>query len=157
MATAWQGAAGPACAVEVSNAVARLRAQLSTGPFHLAPLSGVEKEAPRRAGTGLKPAARGPVCDRRNHPMSNGESAPAPEARPPAAAPPRNAGYRDRLFRVIILVAVLGSVAVIWWSFFGVLLPAAASSRGNSVRRWRACPPRWTTWNANGPRRRRSK
>jgi hypothetical protein len=56
MATAWQRAAGQPAPSEFSNAVARLRAQLSTGPFHLAPLIGVEKEAPHRAGTTPKPA-----------------------------------------------------------------------------------------------------
>jgi hypothetical protein len=66
--------------------------------------------------------------------MSNGESAPAPEARPPITAPPRNAGYRDRLFRAITLVAVLGSVAVIWWSFVMVLLPRLKESRELSSR-----------------------
>ena len=57
MATAWQGTAGDPAPSEFSNAVVRLRAQLSTGPFHLAPLGSVEKEAPHRAGTGPKPAA----------------------------------------------------------------------------------------------------
>ena len=66
--------------------------------------------------------------------MSNGESAPAPEARATAPAPPRNAGYRDRLFRVIILVAVLGSVAVIWWSFGRVLSPRQQQSRELSLQ-----------------------
>jgi hypothetical protein len=66
--------------------------------------------------------------------MSNGESAPAPEVRPTAPAPPRNAGYRDRLFRVIILVAVLGSVAVIWWSFGRVLSPRQQQSRELSLQ-----------------------
>jgi hypothetical protein len=68
--------------------------------------------------------------------MSNGESAPAPAARPlpQSGTPPRNAGYRDRLFRVIILVAVLGSVAVIWWSFVMVLLPRLKESRELSSR-----------------------
>jgi hypothetical protein len=61
--------------------------------------------------------------------MSNGESAPAPAARAPAAAPPRNAGYRDLLFRVITLMVVLGSVAVIWWSFVMVLFPRLKQSR----------------------------
>jgi hypothetical protein len=57
MATAWQGTAGDPAPSEFSNAVVRLRAQLSTGPFHLAPLGSVEKEAPHRAGTGPKTAA----------------------------------------------------------------------------------------------------
>jgi len=56
--------------------------------------------------------------------MSSEDSAPAPAARPTA----RNAGHRDRLFRAIILVAVLGSVAVIWWSL-ARLLPRQQQSR----------------------------
>jgi type II secretory pathway pseudopilin PulG len=56
MATAWQAAAGQPAPSEFSNSVARLRAQLSNGPFHLAPLNGGEKEAPHRAGTATKPA-----------------------------------------------------------------------------------------------------
>jgi hypothetical protein len=61
--------------------------------------------------------------------MSNGESAPAPEARRPAPAPARNASYSDRLFRAITLVAVLGSAAVIWWSLAMVLFPRLKQSR----------------------------
>ena len=61
--------------------------------------------------------------------MSNGDSAPAPEARPPAAAPPRDAGQGDLLFRAVILVLVLGSVAVIWWSLVMVLFPRMKQSR----------------------------
>jgi len=54
MATAWQGTAGQASPSEATNAVARLRAQLSTGPFHLAPLSTLEKQPSRPAGPDLK-------------------------------------------------------------------------------------------------------
>jgi len=61
--------------------------------------------------------------------MSNGESAPAPETRPPAAAPPRKAGHRDWLFRAITLAVVLGSVAVIWWSLVVVLFPRQKQAR----------------------------
>ena len=69
--------------------------------------------------------------------MSNGESAPVPAARPPDAEPARNAGHGDRLFRAIILVAVLGSVVMIWWSFVRVLLPRQKQSRelGSTVSR----------------------
>jgi hypothetical protein len=59
MAATWQGAAGQPAPSEVSNAVTQLRTQLSTGPFHLAPLSGGEKEAPHRAGIASKTAAGG--------------------------------------------------------------------------------------------------
>jgi hypothetical protein len=61
--------------------------------------------------------------------MSNGESAPAPETRPPADVPPRDAGFRERLFRAITFVAVVGSVAVICWSYFGLLAPRLKQSR----------------------------
>ena len=61
--------------------------------------------------------------------MSNGESAPAPAARPPAAAPRSNTGHGDRLFRAITLIMVLGSVVVIWWSFALVLFPQQKQSR----------------------------
>jgi hypothetical protein len=66
--------------------------------------------------------------------MSSEDSAPAPEVRPTAPTPPRNAGSGDRLFRVIILVAVLGSVALIWWSFVRVLLPRQQQARELSLR-----------------------
>jgi hypothetical protein len=56
MATAWQASVDQPAPSEFSNAVARLRAQLSIGPFHLAPVSGVEKDAPRRAEAGPRPA-----------------------------------------------------------------------------------------------------
>lgn len=58
--------------------------------------------------------------------MSNGESAPAPQARP---LPRNGTPPRDWLFRVITLVAVLGSVAVIWWSLVMVLFPRLKQSR----------------------------
>ena len=61
--------------------------------------------------------------------MNSEGSTPAPEARPTAPAPPRNAGYRDLLFRVIILVAVVGSLALIWWSFGRVLSPQLKQAR----------------------------
>jgi hypothetical protein len=48
--------------------------------------------------------------------------------------PPRKAGYGDLLFRVIILVAVLGSVAMIWWSFGRVLSPRQRQSRELSLQ-----------------------
>jgi hypothetical protein len=66
--------------------------------------------------------------------MSSEDSAPAPEVRPPAGVPPRKAGYGDLLFRVIILVAVLGSVAMIWWSFVLVLLPRQQQAKDLSLR-----------------------
>jgi hypothetical protein len=66
--------------------------------------------------------------------MSSEDSAPAPEVRPTAPAPPRDAGYRDQLFRAIILVVVLGSVAMIWWSFGRVLSPRQQQSRELSLQ-----------------------
>jgi hypothetical protein len=66
--------------------------------------------------------------------MSSEDSAPAPEVRPPAAAPPRSTGYRDLLFRVIILVAVLGSAVMICWSFLLVLRPRQQQARELSLR-----------------------
>ncbi len=48
--------------------------------------------------------------------------------------PPREAGHRDRLFRVIILMAVLGSVAIVWWSFGLVLSPRQQQSRELSLQ-----------------------
>jgi hypothetical protein len=69
--------------------------------------------------------------------MSNGESAPVIEPRPAAAAPPRDV---SSLFRVVILVAVLASVALIWWSVFATLTPRLKESRelGSSVARMSA-------------------
>jgi hypothetical protein len=63
--------------------------------------------------------------------MSNGESTPASEARPAAAAAgtERKASFRDRLFRAVILVVVLGCVAVIYWSFAHVMAPRLKESR----------------------------
>jgi hypothetical protein len=59
--------------------------------------------------------------------MSNGNSTPAPEARPKAAAP--NGVSHDWLFRAAILVAVLGAVAVIWWSLVAVYFPRQKQAR----------------------------
>ena len=67
--------------------------------------------------------------------MSNGESAPAPEARlttPPAK--PAVAVRQFWLFRAVILVVVLGSVAVAWWSFARVMAPRLKESRDLSSR-----------------------
>ena len=60
IATAWQGAASPPEPPAVSNSMARLRAQLSNGPFHLTPLSGSEKEPSARPRVGLNPASGDP-------------------------------------------------------------------------------------------------
>jgi hypothetical protein len=60
LAIAWQGAASRPGPSEVSNSVARLRAQLSSGPFHLAPLAGSEKEPSARTRVGLHPASADP-------------------------------------------------------------------------------------------------
>ena len=63
--------------------------------------------------------------------MSNGPATPASAAGglPPGGAPPRSAAHRDRLFRMVILVAVIGSVAVILWSLFALLFPRLKQSR----------------------------
>ncbi len=63
--------------------------------------------------------------------MSNGEPVPASEARPlpQNGTPASGAGRRESLFRVIILLAVVGSVAVILWSLFGLLFPQLKQSR----------------------------
>ena len=63
--------------------------------------------------------------------MSNGPAASASEAggHPQGGTPPRNAAHRDRLFRVVILVAVVGSVAVMLWSLFALLFPRLKQSR----------------------------
>ena len=61
LATAWQGAASPPAPSEISNSLARLRTQLSTGPFHLAPLSGSEKEPPAHPRAGHNPATVDPL------------------------------------------------------------------------------------------------
>jgi hypothetical protein len=61
--------------------------------------------------------------------MSNGEPVRAPQAPPPVATPPPDTGSRDQLFRAITFLVVLGSVVVILWSFFGLLLPRVKQSR----------------------------
>jgi hypothetical protein len=69
--------------------------------------------------------------------MSNGESAPVIEPRPAAAAAPRDV---SSLFRVVILVVVFASVALIWWSVFATLTPRLKESRelSSSVARMSA-------------------
>src|ERR1035441_8305095 len=52
---------------------------------------------------------------------------PLPPPAPPP--PPSNTGHGDVLFRAITLIMVLGSVAVIWWSFALVLFPQQKQSR----------------------------
>jgi hypothetical protein len=60
MAVARQGAASQPGPSEVSNAIARLRAQLSFGPFHLTPLRGSEKEPSAQPRAGFNPPAGDP-------------------------------------------------------------------------------------------------
>ena len=60
LATAWQGAASQPEPSEVSNSIARFRAQLTNGPFHLAPLRGSEKESTAWPKIGLTPASGDP-------------------------------------------------------------------------------------------------
>lgn len=61
--------------------------------------------------------------------MSNGESTPAPEVRPAAAPPPASAGSGPWLFRAAVLVAVVGAVSVIAWSFGMVYFPRQKQAR----------------------------
>jgi hypothetical protein len=56
LATAWQGTASPPAPLELSNSLARLRTQLSDGPFHLTPASGREKDPSARLRAGRNPA-----------------------------------------------------------------------------------------------------
>lgn len=67
--------------------------------------------------------------------MSNGEPASASESRPlpQSRRPPRSATRREWLFRLVVLVAVLGSVAVILWSLFFLLFPRLKQSRDLSL------------------------
>ena len=57
MATAWQGIGGRPEPSAVSNSIARLRAQLSNGPFHLTSLSGSQKGPSAQPRAGLNPAS----------------------------------------------------------------------------------------------------
>lgn len=67
--------------------------------------------------------------------MSNGEPSPSPEVRPTTPAPkPSDASFGIWLFRAIILALVLGSVAVLWWSFALVMSPKLKESRELSTR-----------------------
>lgn len=67
--------------------------------------------------------------------MSNGETPSAPEVRPAAqAAKPPNASFGIWLFRAVILVVVLSSLAAIWWSFAMVMSPRLKESRELSSR-----------------------
>ena len=68
--------------------------------------------------------------------MSNGESAPAPGGRPlpQDRSSSRNVNYRTWLFRGLTLAAVLGSVALTWWSFGLVLAPLQKQSRELSMK-----------------------
>jgi hypothetical protein len=68
--------------------------------------------------------------------MSPGESAPAPELRPPpqSSAPPRSGSSRAWLFRGLILAVVLDAVGLIWWSFGLVLAPRQKQSRELSLK-----------------------
>jgi hypothetical protein len=47
----------------------------------------------------------------------------------PRAAPPTTNGNPEWLFRAAVLVAVVGAVAVIWWSFGVVYLPRQKQAR----------------------------
>ena len=60
LVTAWQGAASPPESPAVSNSIARLREQLSNGPFHLALSSGNEKEPSARLKARLNQASGAP-------------------------------------------------------------------------------------------------
>ncbi len=63
--------------------------------------------------------------------MSNGPATPATAAGgiPQGGTPPRNGAHRESLFRVVIFVTVVGSVAVILWSLFALLFPRLKQSR----------------------------
>ena len=61
LATAWQGTADQPTPAEMASTIAKLRAQLSSGPFHLAPPSSSEKDTSGHSGVGPKPAAADPL------------------------------------------------------------------------------------------------
>jgi hypothetical protein len=67
--------------------------------------------------------------------MSNGKPPIIQEARqlPPPQAAHRSASYQAWLFRGLILAVILGSLALIWWSFALVLSPRQTQSRELSL------------------------
>ena len=60
LTTAWQGATNQPELSEVSNSIARFRAQMASGPFHLTPLRGSEKEPAARPRLGTNAASADP-------------------------------------------------------------------------------------------------
>jgi hypothetical protein len=67
--------------------------------------------------------------------MSNGEPAHTSASRPlpQDGRPPHSAGRRSWLVRAIMLLAVLGSVAVVLWSLFVLLFPRLRQARELSL------------------------